>query len=98
MTTSVDWSQLLNECGTPNPSVLDLVELGFKSCQAPVVLLSPDERVSLRPCLVAIAERAYQPRPNVLFEQESQLVETGGRLCSFRLVQFVPFRIYPGFT
>ena len=69
-----EWSQLTQATGEGNPYIGKILSTGFKSAQAVVVLLTPDDLARLRPSLVRDSdpeeERTFigQPRPNVLFE------------------------------
>ncbi|NDC36520.1 MAG: hypothetical protein EBZ48_00525 [Proteobacteria bacterium] len=66
-----EWEEVVALVGTA-PYIGDIIATGMKQSQATVVVLTPDETVSLRPelrsgeDLSAVVE--YQPRPNVLFE------------------------------
>ena len=66
-----EWEELVRLVGAA-PYIGDIIAAGMKQSQATVVILTPDEAVSLRPELkVADEESAgvqYQPRPNVFFE------------------------------
>jgi len=65
------WDEVVIRTHTGSPFVLEVLERGFEIAQAVVVILTPDEEVTLCPALCQAPDDAkprYQPRPNVLFE------------------------------
>lgn len=65
----LEWSQLVADFGEGVPYIGDLLDRAFATAQAVVVLMSPDEEVSLRDELArGDPEVGRQARPNVLFE------------------------------
>ncbi len=70
--TPFEWEEAVALIGG-SPYVGDVVVEGMKHAQATVVLLTPDESVSIRPELANGDEdpdgaMQFQPRPNVIFE------------------------------
>jgi predicted nucleotide-binding protein len=72
----LEWNKavLLTTKGGANPHVDDIIDSAMGRVQAVVVIFSPDDMASLRPCFLSKGERATegkpkgQPRPNVIFE------------------------------
>jgi hypothetical protein len=66
----VDWNEAVSRTGKGSPFTGEVVEALFVDAQAIVVILSPDEHVTLRHDLQAQAnpEEGWQPRPNVFVE------------------------------
>jgi hypothetical protein len=70
----MEWSQLLHSTGTATPFVGEVLDTGFSSAQAVVVVLNGDDMAYLRESFWGRSEPDYerqpspQPRPNVLFE------------------------------
>ena len=67
----LEFEEIVHQTGKTSPFTMEVLETAFKNVQACVVLLSPDEFVSLRPCLRDpddTKQRELQPRPNVLIE------------------------------
>lgn len=70
----VEWDHAVARTGIPNPYVGDVVVAGMGMADATLVLLTPDDVVSLRPDLVRDSDTADersisgQARPNVYYE------------------------------
>jgi len=72
----LEWNKavLQTKRGGVNPHVDDIIDSAMERVQAVVVLFTPDDLASLRPCLQAKGERVKerkpkgQPRANVIFE------------------------------
>lgn len=69
----IEWAEAVKATGTTKPYTGEAVEAAFAAAQAAVVLLAPEERVSLRDDLrdpkdPSDAIPAWQPRPNVFYE------------------------------
>jgi hypothetical protein len=69
----IEWSAAVKATGTTKPYNGEAVEAAFASAQVAVILLAPEERVSLRDDLrdpkdPSDAIPAWQPRPNVFYE------------------------------
>jgi predicted nucleotide-binding protein len=70
----LEWTELVRLTGTAAPYVGDVLDAGFETAQAVVVLLTPDDDARLAPRLVSDTDPAHerdltgQARPNVLFE------------------------------
>ena len=70
----MEWGEILQLVGTPNPSIMEILDVAFSEAQAVLVLLSPDDLAYLRPELqntsdpLSEKEPTGQARPNVLFE------------------------------
>jgi|tagenome__1003787_1003787.scaffolds.fasta_scaffold20826217_2 hypothetical protein len=67
----LEWDVVAGETRSGAPFVFEILERGFEIAQAVIVILTPDEEVTLRPTLRTEpndAKSRYQPRPNVLFE------------------------------
>jgi predicted nucleotide-binding protein len=72
----MEWNKavLLTKKGGANPHVDDIIDEAMDKVQAVVVIFSPDDLASLRPCLQSKGEQRTegklqgQPRPNVIFE------------------------------
>lgn len=72
----LEWATLVRESGSASPYVGAVLERAFAVAQAVVVLMTPDEAVTLRANLQRPDEAAteYQSRPNVLIEAGMALV------------------------
>ena len=67
----LEWQALVRESRSASPYIGDVLSRAFEIGQAVVVLMTPDEAVTLRDDLRKSDEPAltdYQPRPNVLLE------------------------------
>lgn len=70
----IEWDHVVARVGVPNPYVGDVVAEGLRMADVAVVLLTPDDVVSLRSDLLWDVdddnEREFrgQPRPNVIYE------------------------------
>ena len=70
----IEWSQAIALTGSGAPYIGDILDAAFKTAQALVVLLSPDDQARLHPDLQKPNDPNYereltgQPRQNVLFE------------------------------
>jgi predicted nucleotide-binding protein len=70
----MEWEALVDGTGSTSPFLADTIATALRHVQAALVLLTPDDVVSLHPALLGTAEAAYetmpagQPRPNVLIE------------------------------
>src|SRR5947207_9195788 len=69
----MEWGQARAATGRPTPSIGEILDAAFNIAQAFVVLLTPDEVVTLRPEYAdglgdADLSPSVQSRPNVLFE------------------------------
>jgi predicted nucleotide-binding protein len=70
----LEWTELVRLTGTASPYVGDVLDAGFETAQAVVILLTPDDEARLAPRLVSDTDPAHerdltgQARPNVLFE------------------------------
>ncbi len=67
----LEFEEMAHQTGSTSPFTLEVLETAFRNVQACVVLLSPDEVVSLRPDLLEPGDRnepESQPRGNVLIE------------------------------
>lgn len=65
------WDVVAGQTGSGAPFVFEILERGFEVARAVLVVLTPDEEVTLRAVLrtePGDAKPRYQPRPNVLFE------------------------------
>jgi hypothetical protein len=89
----LEWEALVHAVDDGSPFIGEVVANAPRQAQAALVLLTPDDIVSLHPALRGIDEPAYetqrtcQPRPNVLIElgmvltaypQRTIIVEFGG--------------------
>ena len=69
-----EWGQLIKAAANGAPFIGQVLDAGFASTQAVVVLLTPDDEVRLRRSLcdphdpLFEKQGSYQPRPNVLIE------------------------------
>jgi len=78
----LDWPQLTQLTGEGSPGIERAVNRGLETAQGYVVLLTPDELVEVRPELISdgtVADRGYQPRPNVLVELGQALATNAER-------------------
>src|SRR5919112_4861355 len=67
----LEWDEVARQTRSGSPFVFEILERGFEIAQAIVILLTPDEEVTLRAALRTEpndAKARFQPRPNVLFE------------------------------
>jgi len=70
----MEWRTAIGLTGAPNPSISEILDAAFSEASAVVVLLTPDDDVSLRPVHRKPSDPPYearrigQARPNVLFE------------------------------
>ncbi len=67
----LEFNEVAQLTGSTSPFILDVLNTGFSQTKACVVLLTPDEEVSLRPSLRRADDPDHpelQPRPNVLIE------------------------------
>jgi predicted nucleotide-binding protein len=72
----LEWGKavLQTSSGGANPHIDDIIDSAMAKVQAVVVIFSPDDLASLKPCFLAKGETATegrpkgQPRPNVIFE------------------------------
>src|SRR4051794_10064866 len=68
----LEWGVVAGQTGSAAPFVFEILERGFELAQAVIIILTPDEEVTLRPMLRGAepgdAKTRLQPRPNVLFE------------------------------
>jgi predicted nucleotide-binding protein len=67
----LEFEEMAHLTGSASPFTLEIIEAGFQNAQACVVLVSPDEAVSLRSGLLRNGDTnspGFQPRPNVLVE------------------------------
>lgn len=67
----LEWNQTERMTENGSPGTLEIIEKGFESAQAFLILFTDDEEVQLRNELLEEDESpqsGYQPRPNVLFE------------------------------
>ena len=70
----LEWSEAVQETGSPIPYIGEILETAFATAQAVVVLFSPDDEARLRDTFHAKGEPPHeteltgQARPNVLFE------------------------------
>lgn len=86
--TVFDWDEVLAltaaEKNQNNPFILDVIEKGMNLAAVVVVLITPDERASLRKETAPGAAagelvEGFQPRPNVLLEAGMALARDRGR-------------------
>jgi hypothetical protein len=69
--TPVEWNEAVRRTGRGTPYTGEVVDALFHEAQAVIVILSPDERVELRPDLKtqdSVDDSGWQPRPNVFIE------------------------------
>ena len=70
----LEWRTAIGKTGKPNPTISEILDAAFAEAAAVVVLLTPDDHVTLRAELRKEsdppheARRTGQARPNVLFE------------------------------
>lgn len=94
----LEWEQVVQECNTPNPYVLDVIDLGMKSAGAMLVLFTGDDFACLRPELAGRVPEDQglileaQSRPNVIFEAGFAVGKYPGQTL------FVQFGENRGFT
>ena len=72
----VEWDQAIRLTDKPSPYIGEVIDAGFKESQAIVVLLTPDEKVTLKKELQNKddeGEERYQARANVIFEAGAAL-------------------------
>lgn len=89
----LEWPQLLSRQESASPFIGTIVEEAFKNVQAVVALITPDERVALRPDLTTSGqnEAGFQPRPNVLFETGMAFSTHPDRTVLVQIGQVRPF-------
>jgi chaperonin cofactor prefoldin len=67
----LEWDEVALQTRSGSPFIFEILERGFEIAQAILIILTPDEEVTLRTTLrteLGDAKSRYQPRPNVLFE------------------------------
>ena len=70
----LEWPEIVRLTGKAAPYIGEVLEKGFSTVQAVVVMLTPDDEARLLPPFHAAAEKPFetnltpQPRPNVIFE------------------------------
>ena len=70
----IQWETAVRETGQSSPYVGPILNAGLYNAQAAVVILTPDDIVTLSPVLhrpddpLSESQRSGQPRPNVIFE------------------------------
>jgi predicted nucleotide-binding protein len=66
----IDWEEAVRATGSGSPTTLEIVRKGLEIAHAAIVLMSPDEIVSLHPDLAEPheLEPTMQVRPNVILE------------------------------
>jgi predicted nucleotide-binding protein len=78
----IEWNNAVAQTGKASPYVGEILTAAFSMAQAFLVLMTPDEQVTLRPELRKSAhdsDMAYQPRPNVILEAGMALAKDEGR-------------------
>jgi predicted nucleotide-binding protein len=78
----IEWNDAVRRTGKGAPYVGEIVKTAFSMAQAFLVLMTPDEQVSLRPELRKTSrdsDVAFQPRPNVILEAGMALVSDDAR-------------------
>lgn len=80
----IEWDEAVARTGKGSPYVGEILDAAFGMAQAVLVLLTPDERVELRPELCVddadmARERGFQPRPNVYIEAGMALARNEAR-------------------
>jgi predicted nucleotide-binding protein len=91
------WETLVAACGTASPYLRDVIVKGIAMAQAAVVLMTPDDTVSLHSDLHAPAEDvhetvpAMQARPNVIFELGMALATYADRTIVLMAGKHRPF-------
>lgn len=66
-----EWGEAIKMTGKTSPYIGEILEAAFSNAQAVVALMTDDEEVQLRDSLLKEGEassRAFQARPNVIFE------------------------------
>ncbi len=80
------WEQAVRLTGSSAPDTLTVIKAGMRKSAAIVVLMTPDEFVTLRPDLTAGApDKGHQPRPNVLIEAGMALAAANRRTILVRM-------------
>jgi len=93
----MEWSEALKLTGKETPSMGEALESAFKSAQAVIVLLSPDDEVRLSPELWREIEDGdekeikLQARPNVLFEAGMAFATHSDRTLLVEVGEVKPF-------
>jgi Predicted nucleotide-binding protein containing TIR-like domain len=93
----LEWSELIAATGHGTPYVGDVLDTAFRSAQAVLVLLTPDDEVRLHPQLWSPREPSYereftlQSRPNVLFEAGMAMGRAPSRTVLIELGEVRPF-------
>jgi len=70
----LEWWQVVDATGKPSPHISEILEVGFRTARAALVLLTSDDEARLRPEFRGPNDPLFeqdlmpQPRPNVLFE------------------------------
>ncbi len=81
----MEWEQMVAATGNGSPYIGEVLDAGFRICQAVVVLLTGDDEARLRENLRKSNDPPYeteltpQPRPNVLFEAGMAMGRHHGR-------------------
>jgi predicted nucleotide-binding protein len=92
----LEWEELVQATGNPNPYILDVIDKGFQVAQAALILLTPDDQAQLQQHLWRATEDEYetrlmpQPRPNVLIEAGMALGRDPSRVVVVQLGQLRP--------
>jgi predicted nucleotide-binding protein len=92
----MEWGEVLQLVGTPNPSIMEILDGAFSEAQAVLVVLSPDDLAYLRPELQNTSdppsekEPTGQARPNVLFEMGLALARNIDRTVVIRVGDIRP--------
>ena len=93
----MEWGEVVHLTGTPNPSIMDILNVAFGEAQTVLVILSPDDLGYLRPELQNPSDPAWekeptgQSRPNVLFELGMALASGINRTVVVQVGDIRPF-------
>jgi predicted nucleotide-binding protein len=93
----MEWGEIVHLVDTPNPSIMEILDMAFGEAQAVLVVLSPDDLAYLRPELQNVNDLASekeptgQARPNVLFELGMALASGTNRTVVVQVGDIRPF-------
>jgi predicted nucleotide-binding protein len=93
----MDWGELVELTGNAAPTIIEILQAGFKTAQAAVVVFTPEDEARLLPPFVADTDPPYereltpQPRPNVLFEAGMVMAHFPQRTVIVQLGRIRPF-------
>jgi predicted nucleotide-binding protein len=95
----LEFEEMARHTGSTSPFTLEVLETAFENVQACVVLLSPDESVTLRPELRGPGDSTqpeFQPRPNVLIEAGMAMALQPNRTILIRVGNVRSFSDFDG--